>query len=520
MSRFLGTSHHADKEAAALAEDHPAVVEGTTLFPKSVRAPGNSPRLLVSGVNNAKTGGVVMKGPWAGCKIFTLSLVERETCPPSCETWRECLTPDARILTDDLRWILLDSVKAGQRIAAFDEFAIEGKSRMTRLAIVEKVGRAKRPCYRVITNRGEVIASEDHLWLQRRSRLHYKWRRTDRLRPGDKLQYFGKPWEVDTSYEAGRLRGFVEGEGYCTTLWRPNQTQAKSQVGWAQRPTKLCDEIINVANGLGFNTARYERIAGVKSTAITHVDIRGGWKAVAEFIGRIRPTRIIERAPDIWVNHAVGGRGGLHAVVERIEDVGEQEVVTIQTSTKTMVAEGFFTHNCYGNAMPLARRHRPDDDLMPRLEREIGDLIAKHGRIAVRLHVLGDFYSVKYARFWRAMLQRHAGLHVWGYTARGHAEGDLDIFLAVAHTNMLFRERHIVRYSNAPYPDMATGVIWRQPEGPVVPEGTVCPASMEATAACGTCGLCWAPEMREKRIVFVGHGMRSRPRKTTTNKED
>lgn len=140
MSRFLGTSHHADEAQASLSADHPAVVNGTTLFPKSVKAPAESPQLLVSGVNNAKTGDRIVKGPWAGCKIFTLSLVERETCPRSCATWQTCLTPEARILTDDLRWIPLGTVEVGQKIAAFDEFAVEGKSRMTRLATVEKVG--------------------------------------------------------------------------------------------------------------------------------------------------------------------------------------------------------------------------------------------------------------------------------------------------------------------------------------------------------------------------------------------
>lgn len=75
-------------ETGALAEDHPAVVEGRPLFPTV--AVDQSPRLLVSGHNNRKIGKVVQKGAWAGFPIFTLTLPERSTCPRSCEHWRDC----------------------------------------------------------------------------------------------------------------------------------------------------------------------------------------------------------------------------------------------------------------------------------------------------------------------------------------------------------------------------------------------------------------------------------------------
>ena len=35
---------------------------------------------------------------------------------------------------------------------------------------------------------------------------------------------------------------------------------------------------------------------------------------------------------------------------------------------------------------------------------------------AVRLHNLGDFYSLQYVALWRRLLARHPALHVWGYT--------------------------------------------------------------------------------------------------------
>ena len=74
--------------ALQLAPGHPAILEGRSYFPKSVKAPGSDP--LVSGHSNVKIGRDVRKGRWKGYWIYTLSLEERATCPPSCHHWRAC----------------------------------------------------------------------------------------------------------------------------------------------------------------------------------------------------------------------------------------------------------------------------------------------------------------------------------------------------------------------------------------------------------------------------------------------
>ena len=67
---------------------------------------------------------------------------------------------------------------------------------------------------------------------------------------------------------------------------------------------------------------------------------------------------------------------------------------------------------------------------------------------AVRLHNLGDFYSVEYVELWRRLLARHSALHVWGYTARWHSDDPI----AAALASLVEREwdRFAVRFSNAP----------------------------------------------------------------------
>lgn len=92
LTRFVNApvTEPTSRERAALAVDHPAVVDGATIFPSRVFNAGERDRVLISGINNAKIGKLVTKGEWAGFPIYLLSLEERATCPRSCAVWREC----------------------------------------------------------------------------------------------------------------------------------------------------------------------------------------------------------------------------------------------------------------------------------------------------------------------------------------------------------------------------------------------------------------------------------------------
>lgn len=176
----------------------------------------------------------------------------------------------------------------------------------------------------------------------------------------------------------------------------------------------------------------------------------------------------------------------------------------------TCPSDCFMWRSCYGNAMPFARRHAPGMELEQRIGIEIAALAKQHRRgFVVRLHVLGDFYSLDYVKLWQRLLLQHKELHVYGYTAHAMTSANAQSKEIASLLLRLRGDRWFVRTSSPTRLPGGATVIDRIPEGVAVPEGIVCPAERDATECCATCGICWSPNFRNNTIVFVRHGMGS-----------
>lgn len=157
--------------------------------------------------------------------------------------------------------------------------------------------------------------------------------------------------------------------------------------------------------------------------------------------------------------------------------------------------------SCFGGGMHLARRHSHHGRFLEILEVELRELQREHrGGFAVRLHVLGDFFSTDYVAAWRRFLAEIPALHIFGFTAW---QPETEIGAAVRRLADQHWDRFAIRTSDA-----LTGprslTIWRKPEANVVVEGIVCPAEVREGKTCGNCTLCWAAPT--KAVVFVAHG--------------
>ncbi len=134
---------------------------------------------------------------------------------------------------------------------------------------------------------------------------------------------------------------------------------------------------------------------------------------------------------------------------------------------------------CFGNNMRFTQRvdHRDPEALQARLETELDEMLRMYRKVLLRLHVLGDFFSVEYTQFWRRMLDKHPGLLIFGFT---HWPRASPIGQAVGALND--EDRVWIRFSDQGGPMSAN----------VDGFGIRCPEQTGQTKSCLTCGICWS----------------------------
>jgi hypothetical protein len=158
---------------------------------------------------------------------------------------------------------------------------------------------------------------------------------------------------------------------------------------------------------------------------------------------------------------------------------------------------------CYGNNMPFATRY---DHTHPTfyscLEQNLSDLINKHiwskdQPIALRLHVLGDFFSKEYVEWWQAWLFDWYSVKVWGYT---HHDPQSEIGEAISRMNEM--DNCYIRFSDSKFTapmNLQANVIASESERHT---GLICPEQRGIKLSCGDCAMCWTSN---RAINFLQH---------------
>jgi hypothetical protein len=148
--------------------------------------------------------------------------------------------------------------------------------------------------------------------------------------------------------------------------------------------------------------------------------------------------------------------------------------------------------------MPFAHRIEHGPALELRIADELGVLLEKYPEgIVIRLHVLGDFYSLRYIKFWERMLVEFPTLCIFGYT--GHPPASR-LGKAMLILNLRYAERCVVRYSRSKE-STGMGNLYAADESF---EGAAfdCPEQSGKVDSCADCGLCWAST---KTVRFQTH---------------
>lgn len=254
-----------------------------------------------------------------------------------------CLLSSSLALKADLSWTPVGELKVGDELVAFEEEkSKKGRPRQFKKAVVLHNELKRTPTLKVILSDGSfVITTPDHKWLKLAPRgRDYRWAETQNLKPGHRVEKFFTPWTKDNTYEAGWLSGFISGEGTLNTGWNSRQ------ISFCQRPGETLDQAVDYCTKLGLSLGRNAtKASGIGKQDCVYYRINGGKFLTAELIGRLQIKRFLEKLD--WDNFgSLKSQTSETLSVVAVEDVGENEVAVLTTSTGTFFGEGFAMHNC------------------------------------------------------------------------------------------------------------------------------------------------------------------------------
>ncbi len=263
-----------------------------------------------------------------------------------------CMTPETRVLTNDLRWAPAGDLHVGDGLLAFNEHVRPGGRRRMEFATVLANTPRYEDVFAVELDTGETLyATAEHPWLvstQSGAGNKHRWRRTDELlgsapkRKGDfpkkstLLYRVFEPWNVETSWDAGWLAGAYDGEGSIARHGSNGNVQ--SQIVFNQNAGVVLDTAQQLLKERGFELAVSD------ARACRRLRINGGKDEKLRFLGQIRPARLLEK----WQTLDPGRLQQLRAVrVLQVTTVGRREIAALGTTSGTYIAEGFGVHNSF-----------------------------------------------------------------------------------------------------------------------------------------------------------------------------
>jgi hypothetical protein len=261
-----------------------------------------------------------------------------------------CLDPETRVLSADLTWGPLKGLSVGDKVVSFDEFPkAEGEQRKMREATVEGIRWSRSEPLKITFEDGTaVVCSENHRWFRvSQDGNNGKWIFAGRpprqgsagnpgsLKIGDHIRHIVDPWEVDESREGGYMAGILDGEGWMSSSLR--STYSAYRVGFSQNEGHVLDESVRI-----LKQARFD-LHTIETMPCKQIEVHGLADGL-RMLGTYQPLRLMARSAEFWEGRTPRGKIKSKKIVS-IEKLPEQDLVDIQTSEGTFLAEGLVSHN-------------------------------------------------------------------------------------------------------------------------------------------------------------------------------
>lgn len=256
-----------------------------------------------------------------------------------------CVSPHTKILLSNLEWTTVEDIKVGQGIVCVDEFPIKkGKGGMRKMR--EGVVEAKQIVYEdafklKMDNGSELTATGLHKFLFLKNKTETEeWKTVKEMSPGDSIRYITEV-NPEPNFEDGWFSGMIDGEGSLSKKTRTGSLLSISQVDGP-----VWDRLVRYAekNKYSYRIEIDKRIpqnSGKHGEQPVNKLIIGKMDELLRLFATTRPHRLINRK--WWEDKQIPNNGWSKII--SIEFLGKREMIDLQTSEKTFIANGFVSHN-------------------------------------------------------------------------------------------------------------------------------------------------------------------------------
>jgi uracil-DNA glycosylase family 4 len=253
-----------------------------------------------------------------------------------------CHATGTRVLTRDFRWVPIEHLLPGDEIVAFDE---KNTGDMKPGVVESKKIFFSDDAWEVETRDGIFTVTGDHLWPVSRSGWNKRqWRTTRSLAANPRAEWtlakFLDPWEEPDPYIAGWMAGFFDGEGCIRKTKASHQKTHTYTISVSQNPGVVLEQAKNYLKELGVEVQFISKRTKGKSKV--HV-LTFSKPESLRLVGMTKPSRFVPRLEEMWVGPKKNTKVPIVSVRKK---PGIFEFVAVATSTKTLIAEGFLSHNC------------------------------------------------------------------------------------------------------------------------------------------------------------------------------
>jgi len=293
-------------------------------------------------------------GTWLGkeeCQTFTNgSMLYIRSLKSADDAARFCIAPETLVLKNDLTWARADVIQEGDIVVGVDEDPIgggRGDKRRLLHSLVEGVRTFEDERLRIRTTYGDIIVNEQHPFLVPRrpvagpARSKAEWIEARHLVAGMPIKFLAPPWpdRSDTWFA-----GILDGEGWCP------MTRQNRVLGFAQNPGEVLTRALITVIDLGLHPRVYTKHEADACIAVDFCRIG----EIIRILGSFRPVRLLPKIEAILDGSQALPQKDDKAIVLSVERIGRGPVIGIQTSTRTLITNGFVSHNSKTTGLTLA----------------------------------------------------------------------------------------------------------------------------------------------------------------------